>query len=51
MNKKNKYFTPGFFKFLLGFSLLILASFAAMTLFGGGGTPPPPPDTVAAPSS
>ena len=29
------YFTSGFFKFLLGFSLLILVSFIAIALFGG----------------
>ncbi|GEM_PF-1458084 len=30
-----KFFTTSFFKFLLGFSLIILASFAVLILFSG----------------
>ena len=31
-----KLFTQDFFKFLLGFSLIIIASFAIIYFFGGG---------------
>ncbi len=30
-----KFFTPSFFKFLLGFSIIILLSFIVLALFGG----------------